>query len=121
VLERIFFHTTPTLLSLFGTAIIMSSAIYVAVGYYSSGALDEICAHVCFFQLTKKKEESSVVSQDGGQQDDTSLEEGLLQISKTLDEADGSAAGSLSPRSSLGSNDIVLEPLRATPDGLKSA
>ncbi|KAJ7280288.1 DUF6-domain-containing protein [Mycena rebaudengoi] len=101
VLERIFFHTTPTLLSLFGTAIIMSSAIYVA--------------------LTKKKEESSVVSQDGGQQDDTSLEEGLLQISKTLDEADGSAAGSLSPRSSLRSNDIVLEPLRATPDGLKGA
>ncbi|KAJ7280287.1 hypothetical protein C8J57DRAFT_1712262 [Mycena rebaudengoi] len=101
VLERIFFHTTPTLLSLFGTAIIMSSAIYVA--------------------LTKKKEESSVVPQDGGQNDDTSLEEGLLQTSKTLDEADGSAAGSPSPRSSLGSNDIVLKPLRASPDGLKGA
>ncbi|KAJ7714093.1 DUF6-domain-containing protein [Mycena metata] len=31
VLERIFFHTTPTFLSLLGTSIIMTSAVYVAV------------------------------------------------------------------------------------------
>ncbi|KAF7328954.1 Aldo-keto reductase [Mycena venus] len=62
VLERIFFHTTPTLLSLLGTSIIMSSALYVA--------------------LTKKKnaEAGKPEQVDGiNRPDDVSLEEGLLE------------------------------------------
>ncbi|KAJ6602423.1 hypothetical protein DFH09DRAFT_1124828 [Mycena vulgaris] len=79
ILERIFFHTTPTFLSLFGTSIIMSSAIYVA--------------------LTKKKNpdaEKPDQGNEGNRADDISLEEGLLQSSKTRSVPDNG-----SPRSSL--------------------
>ncbi|KAJ7471884.1 hypothetical protein FB451DRAFT_1090009 [Mycena latifolia] len=65
-LERIFFHTTPTSLSLLGTAIIMTSAIYVA--------------------LTKKKNPDAEKPDQGDGRvgaDDISLEEGLLHSSKT--------------------------------------
>ncbi|KAJ7904973.1 DUF6-domain-containing protein [Mycena leptocephala] len=68
VLERIFFHTTPTFLSLLGTLIIMSSAIYVA--------------------LTKKKNHDAGKPQQGdgvNRLDDISLEEGLLHSSKASD------------------------------------
>ena len=33
VFERVFFHTTPPPLSIVGTAIILSSAVYVAVSF----------------------------------------------------------------------------------------
>ncbi|KAJ7929745.1 hypothetical protein B0H13DRAFT_2310375 [Mycena leptocephala] len=57
VLERIFFHATPTFLSLLGTSIIMSSAIYVA--------------------LTKKK--NAEVGKPDQVDEINHLEEGLLQ------------------------------------------
>ncbi|THH01980.1 hypothetical protein EW026_g817 [Hermanssonia centrifuga] len=58
--ERVFFHTTPPALSIVGTTIIMSSAIYVAVTKEDTGA--------------RKRAESLVNSAE-----DLSLEEGLLE------------------------------------------
>ncbi|KAJ6589033.1 hypothetical protein B0H19DRAFT_1102598 [Mycena capillaripes] len=67
VLERVFFHTTPTFLSLLGTLIIMSSAIYVA--------------------LTKKKNPDAGKPEQINRPEDISLEEGLLQA-KSRDVSD---------------------------------
>jgi len=65
ILERIFFHTSPSPLSVVGTIIIISSALYVA--------------------LTKEKEvkTENVVLME--RLDDTSLEEGLLDRSRMAD------------------------------------
>ncbi|KAJ7119539.1 hypothetical protein C8R44DRAFT_788358 [Mycena epipterygia] len=82
VLERIFFHTTPTFLSFLGTLVIMSSAIYVA--------------------LTKKKNPDANKPEQGdgvNRPDDISLEEGLLQSSKTTNISQ--SRQDESPRSSL--------------------
>ncbi|KAJ7034701.1 hypothetical protein C8F04DRAFT_559438 [Mycena alexandri] len=67
VLERIFFHTTPTFLSLLGTSIIIASAVYVA--------------------LTKKNSLQTDQADGRNRPDAISLEleEGLLQNSKTRD------------------------------------
>lgn len=78
ILERIFFHTTPTLLSLLGTAIIISAALYVA--------------------LTKKKNPDAEKYREV-HGEDIALEEGLLHSSK-----EGVVSDSESPRSSLGAD-----------------
>ncbi|THG98030.1 hypothetical protein EW026_g4101 [Hermanssonia centrifuga] len=57
--ERIFFHSTPPLLSIAGIFIIMSSAIYVAIAKNSNIA-------------SEKRRQSAINSAE-----DTSLEEGL--------------------------------------------
>ncbi|KAJ7475135.1 hypothetical protein B0H11DRAFT_2034262 [Mycena galericulata] len=98
VLERIFFHTVPTILSLLGTSIIMSSAIYVA--------------------LTKKKaadagkpEPGDVVSLN--HPDDIALEEGLLEQAKIRNVLENRQLDQ-SPRSSLSSDSY--SPLLASKD-----
>ncbi|KAK7028297.1 Aldo-keto reductase [Favolaschia claudopus] len=73
VLEHVFFHTLPTLLSVLGTGIIMSAAIYVA--------------------LTKKKSPEEGKPQSRREdtidpQNDISLEEGLLQNFKAQSETE---------------------------------
>jgi len=65
ILERIFFHTSPPPLSVVGTVIIISSALYVA--------------------LTKKKEVEAGDSVSLQRLDDASLEEGLLDHSRIAD------------------------------------
>ncbi|KAJ7673434.1 hypothetical protein B0H17DRAFT_1083027 [Mycena rosella] len=87
VLERIFFHTTPTFLSLLGTSIIMSSAIYVAV-------------------TKKKNPDAEKPGEDGGSRtDDISLEEGLLRSSKNTE----NRRDDESPRSSDDSEECWLD------------
>ncbi|KAK7682025.1 hypothetical protein QCA50_014989 [Cerrena zonata] len=68
--EKLFFHTTPTPLSIIGTIIIMSSAIYVAATKENTGA--------------KKRAQSQAASRE-----DITLEEGLLAHQESLDEVDG--------------------------------
>ena len=42
--ERIYFHTTPPPLSIVGTVIIMTSAIYVAVrSLFGDGGFEDVC------------------------------------------------------------------------------
>ncbi|KAJ6617990.1 hypothetical protein B0H10DRAFT_1282186 [Mycena sp. CBHHK59/15] len=98
VLERIFFHTIPTFLSLLGTCIIMSSAIFVA--------------------LTKKRHEptAGLEQGEGNRSDDISLEEGLLQNFKT-----SSLSGDRSPRSSVDSDRADSEPPKTTASGARAA
>ncbi|KAJ6510509.1 hypothetical protein C8R45DRAFT_964356 [Mycena sanguinolenta] len=74
ILERIFFKTMPTFLSLFGTLIIMSSAIYVALTKQKNAD-------------NEKQEQMNAITRS----EDIYLEEGLLQHSKSecvLDEDD---------------------------------
>lgn len=70
VLQRIFFHTTPAPLSFVGTAIIMMSAIYVA--------------------LTKESTKSAATDEQVRLEDvgDDMMEEGLLDDSEESDLAE---------------------------------
>ena len=79
--DQIFFHSSPSLLSVFGTLIIVFSAIYVAVRIPMRGLTNGYfrCADRGGPQVTKvdtgkhKRARSQVVSAE-----DISLEEGLL-------------------------------------------
>ncbi|KAJ7736754.1 hypothetical protein DFH07DRAFT_753255 [Mycena maculata] len=89
VLERLFFHTTPSILSLLGTAIIMSSA-YVAV---RPGVFPLLPLPSCklYIQLAKKKNVEAHKTEPGDGTncaDDMALEEGLLDRSKVGDVQD---------------------------------
>ncbi|KAF9441674.1 hypothetical protein P691DRAFT_683172 [Macrolepiota fuliginosa MF-IS2] len=80
ILERIFFHTVPALLSVFGTLVIISCALYVAV--CASLAVIEVITEV-LIQLTKDsssgagEDNKSTVRLRGGEED--SMECGLLR------------------------------------------
>ncbi|KAH9849174.1 DUF6-domain-containing protein [Lenzites betulinus] len=66
IFERVFFHSSPSLLSLFGTMIILTSAIYVA--------------------LIKARTQSIPHAEGIAASDDASLEEGLLANADDFDE-----------------------------------
>ncbi|CAL1702543.1 unnamed protein product [Somion occarium] len=71
--EKIFFHTTPSPLSIIGTIIIMSSAVYVAVTKNSSGSMKRAQLQAAMLE-------------------DITLEEGLLANQEGDDESDGQKA-----------------------------
>ncbi|KAF7361337.1 Aldo-keto reductase [Mycena sanguinolenta] len=83
ILERIFFKTTPTILSLLGTLIIMSSAIYVAVTKERNAD-------------SEKPEQMNGINRP----EDIDLEEGLLEHSKLEGVLEDSESGRPSLHSS---------------------
>jgi len=82
ILERIFLHFTPSILSVIGGVIILVSAVYVAVSYRRTSELCRKQYHlISFFQLSKTKALEKLPDRDpsSGQDEEAAIERGLLQ------------------------------------------
>lgn len=75
--ERIFFHVTPSPLSIAGTVVIMSSAIYIAVSTFCC-VTKEARLTDDPLQLTKENENMPQPTSISLAADDSAMEEGLL-------------------------------------------